>query len=961
MKRELALTFAAATLSVSLMADVAQIDGLEWTYSLADGHAVVEGVEEGFEGSLSIPSKIGGYPVKRIGTGAFKMQTGITSVTIPEGVTEIGEYAFSECEGLTKVDVPDSLTHIEGYAFSYCMKLESIDLPDTLQRIGLQAFIGCQRLSIGDYVVVKGRLYDYFGEDSDLVIPDGVTDITEWTFYGWDNITSVTMPDSVTNIESMAFFMCSNLHTIEFGSGLENIADLAFHECTSLSSISFPDAVRRIGVQAFQGCTSLNAVRFGAGTASMKLELGYDSFSRCSALANISFLGELPSGLADSGIFSSSPKVRCQKAFADDYAKVVPEGLFIGYLSNSFNEWVTSGDCEFQSSGETAWIGTYDDSHDVSGSLQSGTLQSGSYPVLSTTVTGPVRVSFWWKTKGGDYAYDSGHAFVSVDGTAKGWLTDRLEPAGIAIGGNTDWQNVSFDIKETGAHKIEWTFKRGFNADGCVLIDEFSATPLVTVTFDLLGGSMATSGSVSEPAGTLISLPDAADCTKPYHTLIGWNCVTMPYRAGTSYTIPCSDTTLTAIWLQNCLADPAISCSGIGASGMVETESTTITMSAEKGAAIHYTLDGAQPTESSPLYEGPITTCARSFTIKAIAVKDNYISSSVVERSLRRAPHGLREILDISATNIMITSGGDVQWERILGADASDGIAALKCGALQSGQKAWVELTVIGSGNLSYRWKSGVPGTEGTNSSYTLYIDGQLFSRLEGSAEWMSESCCLENGTHTFRWECVWNSEGTGVGRGFLDMISWEQFESPAPFPELGLDATPGAVSMALSGTKDQRVLNHIKNARDYANYRAWAQEVSKTFVARTMSDEMKMEAIKESPHAWLSYALDAGRLLETPPTESDVKIAGFSNSDIPGVFNMTVSVEGISIGDNATPENLAEIFGVEGSATLNEDGFSSDNVQMMLLPASEGKVQILAMPLQAINRSFFFRVKMTP
>ena len=192
-------------------------------------------------------------------------------------------------------------------------------------------------------------------------------------------------------------------------------------------------------------------------------------------------------------------------------------------------------------------------------------------------------------------------------------------------------------------------------------------------------------------------------------------------------------------------------------------------------------------------------------------------------------------------------------------------------------------------------------------------------------------------------------------------MISWEQFESPAPFPELGLDATPGAVSMALSGTKDQRVLNHIKNARDYANYRAWAQEVSKTLVARNMSDEMKMEAIKESPHAWLSYALDAGRLLETPPTESDVKIAGFSNSDIPGVFNMTVSVEGISIGDNATPENLAEIFGVEGSATLNEDGFSSDNVQMMLLPASEGKVQILAMPLQAINRSFFFRVKMTP
>ena len=215
MKQKLALTFAAATLSAGLMAEVAQIDGTEWTYSLDNGHAVIEGVTDGFEGSLSIPSKLGGYPVKYIGAEAFSLQTGITSVTIPEGITEIGDYAFSECDGLTKVVFPNSLTHIGGYAFYYCMNLESINLPDTLQSIGLQAFIGCYGLSIGDYVVVRGRLYDYFGEDSDLVIPDGVTDITEWALYDWDSLSSVVMPDSVTNIESMAFFMCSNIHTIK--------------------------------------------------------------------------------------------------------------------------------------------------------------------------------------------------------------------------------------------------------------------------------------------------------------------------------------------------------------------------------------------------------------------------------------------------------------------------------------------------------------------------------------------------------------------------------------------------------------------------------------------------------------------------------------------------------------------------------------------------------------------------
>ena len=117
MKQKLALTFAAATLSAGLMAEVAQIDGTEWTYSLDNGHAVIEGVTDGFEGSLSIPSKLGGYPVKRIGADAFSLQTGITSVTIPEGITEIGDYAFSECDGLTKVVFPNSLTHIGGYAF----------------------------------------------------------------------------------------------------------------------------------------------------------------------------------------------------------------------------------------------------------------------------------------------------------------------------------------------------------------------------------------------------------------------------------------------------------------------------------------------------------------------------------------------------------------------------------------------------------------------------------------------------------------------------------------------------------------------------------------------------------------------------------------------------------------------------------------------------------------------------
>jgi len=65
------------------------------------------------------------------------------------------------------------------------------------------------------------------------------------------------------------------------------------------------------------------------------------------------------------------------------------------------------------------------------------------------------------------------------------------------------------------------------------------------------------------------------------------------------------------------------------------TETTQVTMSAESGAEIRYTLDGSTPTASSTLYSAPVTL-SDTTTVKAIAIKDG-VSSSVTSRTYTKS------------------------------------------------------------------------------------------------------------------------------------------------------------------------------------------------------------------------------------------------------------------------------------------------------------------------------------
>jgi len=295
-----------------------------------------------------------GSSISYIGHFAFCGCSGMTSLTIPSSVTSIGCEAFDGCSSLTSVNIndlaawckmgffnsesnplyyahhlylngeeikdlviPDGVTNIGEYVFRDCSSLTSITIPSSVTRIGYGAFYGCclqkdsfvnnssltnstnwgavlfdmetsDGLFINDMVVIGCRPWV-----TSVIIPDGVTGISERVFSGCSRLTSVTIGNSVTSIGWYAFSGCSSLTSVTIGNSVTNICGCAFCDCNSLASISIPSSVTNIDGSAFRDCSSLASVTFGNSVTS----IGSEAFKGCTSLASIT----IPSSVTSIG------------------------------------------------------------------------------------------------------------------------------------------------------------------------------------------------------------------------------------------------------------------------------------------------------------------------------------------------------------------------------------------------------------------------------------------------------------------------------------------------------------------------------------------------------------------------------------------------------------------------------------------------------------------------------------
>ena len=197
--------------------------------------------------------------LESIGNYAFRKCSGLTSLIIPDYVVSIGEYAFVNCKGLLNVVIGDNVKSIGKNSFGGCSSLTSITIGNSVTSIGNNAFSNCKKLieiynksdysfTLGNSVIGGGIAYyakniytptsgssklttdsdgfivysdeeevilvGYVGNETDIIIPDGITTIWQYAFYNYSRLISIVIPDSVTSIGDGAFNGCYSLESI---------------------------------------------------------------------------------------------------------------------------------------------------------------------------------------------------------------------------------------------------------------------------------------------------------------------------------------------------------------------------------------------------------------------------------------------------------------------------------------------------------------------------------------------------------------------------------------------------------------------------------------------------------------------------------------------------------------------------------------------------------------------------
>lgn len=222
---------------------------------------------------------------------------GVTSISVPDGITEIASYAMNGCEQIVSIQLPDSLNKIGSGAFSYCTNLEKIEIPDNVTEMGNGVFVDCKNLEVAHISEnVETISYEMFSGCSKLAeinFPSKLTSIDTNAFLNCESLIKLDLPDSIETIGRNAFGGCVGVTELHLPEKLTSIEELAFSRC-SMECLMIPSGVEKIGNWAFYGCENLKEVSLDENLT----DIGNWAFAACHELqeinipVNVSTIGE---------------------------------------------------------------------------------------------------------------------------------------------------------------------------------------------------------------------------------------------------------------------------------------------------------------------------------------------------------------------------------------------------------------------------------------------------------------------------------------------------------------------------------------------------------------------------------------------------------------------------------------------------------------------------------------------
>lgn len=215
---------------------------------------------------IVVPEKYNEKSVTKIADHAFDAEgkgfSKITSITIPDSITEIGSWAFNKCNKAETIILSKNLKTIGENAFQYCDAVKEINIPASVTEIGDLAFTMCENL---ERINVEAGNSNYIDKDGVLFNKNADTLIN---YPAGRQETSYAIPEGTTKIANDAFKLyygnkTAKLTTVTFPSSLEEIGDRAFMQ-TKLSEITIIPNVK-IGNYAFDQCKNIKTVNVAEG------------------------------------------------------------------------------------------------------------------------------------------------------------------------------------------------------------------------------------------------------------------------------------------------------------------------------------------------------------------------------------------------------------------------------------------------------------------------------------------------------------------------------------------------------------------------------------------------------------------------------------------------------------------------------------------------------------------------